>query len=131
MTRSLSRTLILAVVISIGVVIGWALIYPSESDPKNIKYVLWKFGLYAMNLDTATGTMIGDRGREKLVIGKTKAQLRRKFGYVLTPSEAQPYMRSCYVESSWRDRDVVLIRNSPWMVVFEGERAAELVLCKG
>lgn len=25
----------------IAVVIGWALTYPSESDPKNIKYVLW------------------------------------------------------------------------------------------
>ena len=36
--------------------------YPSDSDPKNIRYVLWKNGLYEMNLDTATGTMIAMPG---------------------------------------------------------------------
>ena len=52
--------------------VGWELTYPSESDPKNLKYVLWKAGLYRMNLDSVTDTMIGDSGREKLVVGKTK-----------------------------------------------------------
>jgi hypothetical protein len=47
---------------------GWeqfavvAVTYPSDSDPKNIRYVLWKNGLYGMNLDTATGTMIAMTG---------------------------------------------------------------------
>jgi hypothetical protein len=30
--------------------------YPDEGDPKNIKYVLWKHGLYKMDLDLATLT---------------------------------------------------------------------------
>jgi len=36
--------------------------YPSDSDPENIRYVLSKNGLYGMNLDTATGTMIAMTG---------------------------------------------------------------------
>jgi hypothetical protein len=67
-TKSLARTVALALMFFIAVVIGWAVTYPSDSDPKNIKYVLWKNGLYGMNLDTATGTMIGDGSREKLVL---------------------------------------------------------------
>jgi len=114
-----------------SVVVLWALTYPSESDSKNIKYVLWKHDLYRMNLDTAVGTMIGDISREKLVIGKSKTQLQRKFGYLTTPSDAHPYMKSCYLESPWKGQDVLLIRNGPWIVLFSGENAVDLRLCKG
>jgi len=115
----------------IAVVIGWAATYPSDSDPKNIKYVLWKNGLYRMNVDTATGTMIGDGSRQKLVIGKTKVQLREKFGYLSTPADVSQYLRGCYQTSAWKDRDALFIRNSPWMVIFDGDKATELVLIKG
>ena len=115
----------------IVVAVGWELTYPSESDPKNIKYVLWKSGLYRMNLDSATGTMIGDQGRKELVVGKTKSQLQERFGYLLTPADASPYLRDCYRDSSWKNRDVLFIRKSPWMVVFDGDRATELILVKG
>jgi hypothetical protein len=111
--------------------VGWGLTYPSDGDPKNIKYVLWKTGLYRMNLDLVTGTMIGDSGREKLVVGKTKSQLRERFGYLLPPAEASPYLRGCYQNSSWKNRDVQFIRKSPWMVVFDGDKVAELILVKG
>jgi hypothetical protein len=37
----------------IAVVIDWAVTYPSDSDPKDIKFVLWKNGLYGMKLDMA------------------------------------------------------------------------------
>ena len=60
MTNSRRRTLILALVLIFAFVLVWTLTYPSDSDPKNIKYVLWKNGLYPMNPDTAMGTMIGD-----------------------------------------------------------------------
>ena len=40
---------------SIAVVIGGLV---TCRNPKNIRYVLWKNGLYGMNVDTATGTMI-------------------------------------------------------------------------
>ena len=74
-------------------VAAWASAYP-DGDPKNIKYVCWKAGLYRMNLDTATGTMIGDAGRDRLVIGLTKAQLRSRFGYLLSPADASQYLRA-------------------------------------
>ena len=87
MTKCLAKTVALALTFFIAIIIGWTVTYPSDSDPKNIKYVLWKNDLYGMNLDTATGTMIGDGSREKLVIGKTKVQVREKFGYLSTPAD--------------------------------------------
>jgi hypothetical protein len=119
---------LVAVVIIFG---AWALIYPSTNDPKNLRYVLWKTGVYRMNPDMATETMIGDAGRDKLVIGKTDSQLRGRFGFLLEPAEASQYLRSCYQSSPWKDRRVLFIRNGPWMVVFEGDKATNLVLIKG
>ena len=75
MTKSPARTVALALTFFMAIVIGWAVTYPSDSDPKNIKCILWKNGLYRMNLDTATVAMIGDANSEKLVIGKTQVQL--------------------------------------------------------
>ena len=129
---SLPRNSAFVLVLMFVFVIGWSLAYPSENDPKNIKYVFWKIGLCRMDLDTALGTMIGDRKREKLVIGKTRDQLRAKFGYLLLPSEAGPYMQACYAESAWeKNATVLLLRRGPWMVKFEGDKAADLKLCKG
>ena len=76
--------------------------------------------------------MIGDRNREKLVIGKTKDQLRARFGYLLLPSQAGPYMQACYVESAWKENaNVLLLRAGPWIVKFDGDKATDLMLCKG
>ena len=111
--------------------VGWALMYPSSSDPKNIRYVLWKAGLSKMNLDIAGGTMIGDPDRDKLVVGKTKEQLRDKFGLLLSPSDTSPYLRDCYQNSSWKDSNVLFIRQSSWMIVFDDDKATNLVLIKG
>jgi hypothetical protein len=111
-------------------VAAWVLTYPN-GDPKNIKYVLWKAGVYRMNLDTAADTMMGDSGRNKLVVGKSKDQLRDKFGYLVTPANASQYLRGCYQNSDWRSKEVLFIRQSPFMVVFDGDRATDLVLVKG
>jgi hypothetical protein len=131
MPKPLAKTVALALTFLIAIIIGWDLTYPTESDPKNIKYVLWKNGLYRMNIDTATGTMIGDASRERLVVGKTRAQLRERFGYLSTLADVSPYLRNCYQGSAWKDRDALFIRKGPWMVVFEGDKATELVLIKG
>jgi hypothetical protein len=130
MRKPLARAAALVVVVSIVIVILWILVYP-EPDPKNIKYVLWKHGLYRMDLDTASGTMIGDSNSEMLVLGKTKVELREKFGYLSTLSEASPYLRGCYENSHWKGTDVLFIRKSPWMIVSSGDKAKELALIKG
>ena len=109
---------------------AWQVTYPSD-DPKNIRYQLWKAGLPIVDLDRATGTMIGDAHRDELVVGKTRAQLEEKFGYVLTRDQVAPYLRGCIQTSPWKDRNVLFIRSSPWMVVFDGDKATDLVLVKG
>jgi hypothetical protein len=130
MRKPLARAAVLVVAFSVAAVIVWTVTYP-EPDPKNIKYVLWKHGLYGMDLDTASQTMIGDAKREMLVLGKTKVELRGKFGYLSTLSEASPYLRGCYENSDWKGTDVLFIRKSPWMIVFSGDKATNLVLIKG
>ena len=75
--------------------------------------------------------MIGDASRDKLVVGKTKIQLRNKFGYLVKPGDASQYLRGCYENSSWKGKEVLFIRSSPWMIVFDGDRATNLVLIKG
>jgi hypothetical protein len=124
---SILSIIAIALVISLS---GWVLMYPSP-DPKNIKYVLWKVNLYKLNVDEANGTMVGDRDRNRLVIGKTKEQLRDRFGSLLPPKDASPYLQGCYRNSDWRNRDVLFIGHSSWMVVFEGDKAITLVLVKG
>jgi hypothetical protein len=84
-----------------------------------------------MNLDTATDTMVGDAGSDKLVVGKTKEQIEKRFGHLLAPDEASPYLRSCYLNSDWKDRSVLFISQNPWMIVFDNGKATDLVLIKG
>ena len=124
------RTAVIAIVVILVVLGTWVFTYPSDSDPKNIRYVFWKVGLYPMDRDVATETMIGDTGRE-LVLGKTKRQLRDKFGYLALPTDDSPYLKSCHQSSPWKDKDVLFIRKSPWMVVFDGDTATNLILVKG
>ena len=127
--RLLIFTIILgAVVVFLG---GWWMVYPSPADPKNMKYVLWKAGLCRIDLDIATEAMVGDSGRDRLVLGRTDQELRKRFGFLLEPSEASPYLRTCYQTSPWKGSRVLFIRSSSWMVVFDGGRAANLVLVKG
>jgi hypothetical protein len=131
MTRRLTQTVIFIFSLSCVCIGGWVLLYPESNDPKNIKYILWKADLCQIDLDVAAGTMIGDSGAEKLVVGKTKAQLQNRFGSLLSPAEVSPYLRDYYQNSLWKDRDVLFIRQSPWMVVFDGEKATNLLLIKG
>jgi len=117
MRKPLARAAALVVAFSVAAVIVWTFTYP-EPD-------------YGMDLDTASHTMIGDANREMLVLGKTKVELRGKFGYLSTLSEASPYLRGCYENSDWKGTDVLFIRKSPWMIVFSGDKATNLVLIKG
>jgi hypothetical protein len=120
---------LLVLILLIGA--GWLAMYPNTSDPKNIRYILWKIGFPALDIDKAVGTMVGDAHGDRLVLGKTKEYLRSRFGYLLGPNEANPYLRAFYLNSAWKDRDVLFIRMSQWMVVFDDGVATRLVLVKG
>lgn len=109
---------------------AWRVSYP-PGDPKNLAYVMWKAGFASIDLDRAADTMVGDSHRDRLVVGKTRTQLEKKFGYLRGRDQVTPYLRECSQHLPWRDRNILFIRSSPWMVVFDGDKAAELVLIKG
>ena len=110
--------------------LGWVLLYPSP-DPKNMNYVLLKAGFHTMDPETAAGIMVGDVHSEKLVLGKTREQLRSRFGYLTTLAQASAYLQGCYLSSGRRGEEVLFIRTTQWMIVFDADRATDLVLCKG
>jgi hypothetical protein len=109
---------------------AWVATYPSPGDPKSIQYVLWKAGLYNLPPDLATGAMVGDVNRDELVAGKTEEQLRRRFD-LLAPAEATPYYRACDTGPFRKNRRVMFIKNSGWLIEFDRDKATDLVLCKG
>jgi hypothetical protein len=128
------------VVLSLGVLITWVESYPDAVDPKNIYYVLWKRGINNnMNIDSALVAMSHDVWPVRQVQGLTREQLKNRFGYTRTLDEATQYLRGCYstpgaagqVETRSKREDVAFLRDSPWMVVIENEKAVDLILCKG
>ncbi len=128
------------VVLSLGVLVTWVETYPDAVDPKNIYYVLWKHGLNNnMNIDSALVAMSHDVWPVRQVQGLSREQLKNRFGYTRTLDEATPYLRGCYstpgdagqVETRGKREDVAFLRDSPWMVVIENEKAVDLILCKG
>jgi hypothetical protein len=130
----------LGVLISYGFFIQWVKRYPLDSDPKNIEYVLWKHRLNQnMNLDSAVEGMIHDTWAVKLVQGKTKEQLAERFGMIRTYDQARPYDQYCanFPESVGqlgvhsKGKEIVMLRDSDWLVILENGKAVDLVLCKG
>jgi hypothetical protein len=126
-----SRKILWLVVIFVAFFGMWWATYPGPDDPKGIMYIGWRFGLPSLNPDRALGTMVGDIHRENLVIGKTKDELIRRFGYVTTVDQASEYVRYCYFNSPYYGKDVLILRYSNWMVLMDNGRAVDLVLVKG
>jgi len=131
MRKVLQIGLILALVCCGSIVLAWTYAHPGDGDPSGLKYVLWKHGLSKMDLDTATATMVGDANRDSIVLGRSRAQLQNRFGYLQTTSETSEYNRTCYQNSAWKSGNVAFIRRSPWLIVFDNDKATALVLMKG
>src|ERR1700733_3230837 len=105
MPRSPGVRIALAIALSAILALGaWHFTYP-EPDPRSVSYVMWKAGLYTMDPGLAAGTMVGDPRRDRLVVGKTKQQLRRRFGELQTLAEASGYYRDGY-NLYWTGKDV-------------------------
>ena len=75
--------------------------------------------------------MVGDSNRDRLVLGKTKDQLGKRFPSLLRLAEVSPYLKGCYEISPWKGKYVLFIGQSSWMIVFDGDKATNLVLVKG
>ena len=105
--------------------------FHGPGEPKDLRYLGWKLGVYPQNVDEALDTMIADSHRDNLVLGKTKEQLIKRFGFVSSVSEADEYVNYCYDNSQYRGKPVLFLRKSHWMVSLENGRANILVLVKG
>ncbi len=113
-----------AVLLLAAVIGAWIVSYPDRDDPKNIRYVLWKNGLSAMDLNQAVYVLGRDPdGRARLINGKTETELRDRFGVVVRPSKASPWLRRCFENSDWKRADARFIRNTSLIVVFKNGRA--------
>jgi len=110
--------------------IGWALLYSDQRDPKNLRYSCWKVNICSMDLDKAVNAVVKDPDRMDLIRGKTVAQLAKKFGYVTTVEHSSPYLQWAY-ENSFKGEDVVFLRNTELMIIFENGRAVDVVYVKG
>jgi hypothetical protein len=111
---------------------AWAcLLYPDVSDRKNMRYVLWKHGLVTIDPDRALAAIAEDPdGKQDLIMGQTKAQLRGRFGLLLTPRQAGLFLEHC-VQGSWaKDKDAVFLRHSNLIVAFENGVATNADLLK-
>jgi hypothetical protein len=120
------------ILLAIVILVGWWALYPGPDDPKGFMYIGWRLGLPTIDQDRALGTMVGDVHRETLVIGKTKAELIKKFGYVTPISQTDDgYYGFCYRSSGRPSQPALMLRNSNWMVLMKDGRAIDLVLLKG
>jgi hypothetical protein len=108
----------------------WVATYPGYYDPKNIHYLLWKWGVASIDPDRALSIMTHDNSLP-LVIGKSEDDLRKRFGYLRSLDEARPYLRGCYRKSDWDGQTVMFLRDSEYMVVLKNDKVTELVLVKG
>lgn len=116
---------------------------PSKAcwDPDSACYVSWKAGTYPASLAPGvTGAMIADPRANEIVVGKTTAQLRAKFGLDLITTEYDSYrgayLRICQtagLPQERRYRPVLFLDSGawPWMIVLQNDTATELVLLKG
>ena len=120
----------MAVLIVTGLA-SWQALYHGPGDRKDLRYQMWKLGLYPMDLDQATSTMVGDIFPDRLVVGKTREELVRKFGYVTSLENSSDYIRYCYFNSPYFGTPVLILRRSNWMVLMKDGRAASLILVKG
>jgi hypothetical protein len=125
----MKRALYIAAFVTLFFGLWWAT-YPDRYDSKNPHYVLWKHHLAPMDLDRATANVAIDPDRDSMILGRTKTQLAKRFGYLKTPSEARSYLRD-YCLAARPGADAIFLRNQDLMVVFRDGRSTEVVTCKG
>lgn len=121
---------LVAILIAVGITI-WQLTYDSPGDRKDLRYQGWKLGIYPMDSAEALGTMTHDISPDRLVVGKTKEELIKKFGYISTIDQSSTYVRYCLFNSSYTGKQVFTLRSSNWMVLMNNGRATDLILVKG
>ena len=128
---SLGRLILAGVSVVLLGLVFWQALYHGPDEPKDLRYQAWKLGLYSMDLDKATSTMVGDIYPDRLVMGRTEAELAKRFGYVTGVENASEYVRYCYFNSPYYGKEALILRHSNWMVLMKNGRVLRLILVKG
>ena len=123
---------ILALVLLLGLEAGfWMLTYPDAADPKNLKYVLWKHGLYHLDPPSVLAALGHDAEANKIVLGRSRKEVEAMLG-PLVPIEGPHYIASCWAHSPWPEDHIFFVDNEFWFyVVFENDRAVGFGIAKG
>jgi len=129
MRRWIAIALSVPVALAVLYVLFWWAWYP-QNDGRSLRYTLWRAELLPMDLDTAVAAFFSDPYRREFVLGHSEAQLRARFGTLLTPHEAGPMLETCWRDSSWHSDKTLFIRKSWFMLVFDDGVATDLVLMK-
>lgn len=110
----------------------WYSLYPEPWDPKGPSYVLWKAGLNPFeNIDYAISGVLHDPDGNELVAGKSEERLRKTFGYLLTPSQAGPFLERCFIETEWmKGKKARYVRHTRMLILFDRDVATEYVYMK-
>lgn len=123
--------IVLICVFEIGLgFVFWYAMYPDSYDPKSIAYIGWKAHLLPMEPRRALSIMTHGANSDRLVVGDTRQESTRRFGFVLTADQVSPYLRD-YCAATRPSADVFFLNSSDYMVVMSNNQAVELVLCKG
>ena len=116
----------------------WLKSYPNADDPKNIDYVLWKYGLNAnMNLDAALSAITHDSWPVRRVAGLSKRQLRDRFGFIRSFDETTPcgqpkdLVEVFGLGPYFGAAEAITLRDSNWVVLLKNGIAVDLLICKG
>ena len=125
--RTLLVILVLGPFIAVEV---WLFLIPNKYDAKNARYLGWRYGLPTLSTEDALLTMAVDSHHDDLVIGKSRDELEKRFGFVTTLAETDDYNRACYREYHKGDQ-VLFLRKSRWMIVMQDNRAKEMIYVKG
>lgn len=107
MTFVASRISALVFIVVAFMIGAWIWAHSEEGDPKNAKYLLWKAQLYEMDPQAVGKTMLRDSQRDKLVVGKTKDQLKHQFGPLLPLDQVSKYYELGY-KNYYDGKDVLL-----------------------
>jgi hypothetical protein len=129
-----ARTLVLWLSGAFGVLLLAALLLNEvihSSDPRSIRYQLWKAGWVEMDRNNAIVAFYLDASRESVVLGKSEAELSRRFGPLARPDELMPYYRDFAHDPRWNGKKVRYIKGTAWLIAFQNDKAVDLLLVKG
>ena len=132
MAKRIALTVV-AVAILLGLIaVVWTATYPSPTDSKNLKFVLWKHGLYHLEPRLVLDGLYAEPNGERFVLGRSKEEVEAMFGPLVLAKDSPNYIPSCFDHSAWpADQTYLVSMNLWWAVVFQNNRAVDFRLVKG